>query len=141
MINIERAHRTSKVFDLTPLIDVVFLLMVFFILTTGYVDVEALKLAVSEDNTDGAVSTVEAPMHDLILLDSGAAFLNKKLVYHSDLDEAIDLAFHQTQQRRIRVRCEDSVKVQLLIDVLDIIKRRGGEDVNVARWKRTHQKL
>ncbi|TAE33118.1 MAG: biopolymer transporter ExbD [Alphaproteobacteria bacterium] len=141
MIHIERSQRTSQIFDLTPLIDVVFLLLVFFILTTGYVDVEALKLAVSKDSSDGTTSTALAPMHDLILLDSGAAFLNKKLVYHGDLDEAIDLAFHQTQQRRIRVRCEDSVKVQLLIDALDIIKRRGGEDVNVARWKRTHSQL
>jgi biopolymer transport protein ExbD len=141
MIVIDRSRRTSKVFDLTPLIDVVFLLLIFFILTTGYVDIEALKLAVTEDTSDATAPTPAPPMHDLILLGSGAAFLNQKLVYHGDLDERIDLAFHQTQQRRIRVRCEDNVKVQLLVDVLDIIKRRGGEDVNVARWNRTRPQL
>jgi biopolymer transport protein ExbD len=133
MMPIERSHRTTKSIPLTPLIDVVFMLMIFFILTTNYVDIEALKLAVIEEDTAATSQGNAIKAHEVVLLSSGATFVNGHLVYYGELEDRLEVVFARTPNVPVTVKCEEKVNVQMLVDVLDMVKRTGGEEVNVAR--------
>jgi biopolymer transport protein ExbD len=133
MLEIERSHRSPRSINITPLIDVVFMLMIFFVLTTKYVNVEALKLAVVEDNRVAKSGAQIIKTHELKLLASGATFLNGVLVYYGDLEDNLDVIFTKMPTAPITVKCENDVNVQMLVEVLDMVKRTGGQDVRVAR--------
>ena len=135
MIEIGRPPRNTRAIPLTPLIDVVFLLMVFFILTTNFVEVEALKLGILEEDAPTAHSDQSAPsVQQLVLLGSGAAFLNNKLVYFDDLEDSLDVIFTRSPEAAMAVKSDVKVPVQMLVDVLDMIYRSGGRNVRVSRW-------
>ncbi len=141
MVPIDRHIRRSRAIPLTPLIDVVFLLMVFFILTTHYVKVEALRLGTLEEAVPAYQQTAQTATHHLVLLGSGVAFLNNKLVYHGDLENALDVLFVRQPGARMTLQCDGQVSVQALVDVLDMIKRVGGGDVRVSRWQERREPL
>lgn len=132
-MNIERSRRAAKQINLTPLIDVVFMLMIFFILTTNYVDIEALKLAVIEDSSNSKSTSKVIKTHDVTLMSSGATFVNGALVYYGDLEERLEVIFMRQPDVPVTVKCDDKVNVQMLVEVLDMVKRTGGKDVRVAR--------
>jgi biopolymer transport protein ExbD len=133
MLEIERSHRSPRSINITPLIDVVFMLMIFFILTTKYVNVEALKLAVVENKPSEKNSATIIKTHELKLLGSGATFLNGVLVYYGDLEDSLEVIFTKMPTSPITIKCEHNVNVQMLVEVLDMVKRTGGQDVRVAR--------
>ncbi len=140
MVDIARTHRSTRPIPLTPLIDVVFLLMVFFILTTNFVEVEALKLGVFEDDAPLAHDNQQAsPVQQLVLLGSGAAFLNNRLVYFDDLEGQLDVVFTKSPDASMALKSDAKVSVQMLVDVLDMIYRSGGRDVRVSRWKNSNE--
>lgn len=134
-MDINRTHRSTRPIPLTPLIDVVFLLMVFFILTTNFVEVEALKLGVLEEDATPSRDLNAGQVQQLVLLGSGAAFLNNRLVYFSDLEEQLDVLFTRTPGADMALKTDKKVQVQMLVDVLDMVYRAGGKDVKVSRWK------
>jgi biopolymer transport protein ExbD len=137
MMDIERNRRPAKSMNLTPLIDVVFMLMIFFILTTNYVDIEALKLAVVDDKAPKQTAPTVTKQNEIVLLSSGATFVNGVLVYYGDLEEKLEILFKRTPEMPISVQCDAKVNVQMLVEVLDMVKRTGGKDVRVARLQQT----
>jgi biopolymer transport protein ExbD len=135
MIEIERRgrHRSCNL-SLTSLIDVMFVLMKFFVLTTSFVEIEALKLnVVEEDKTSTASAQIVTIDHELVLMGNGSAFLNSELLYYSDIEDKLDVLFVRNPEARIMVKCDEKVNVQFLVDVLDMIKRSGGNDVKVSK--------
>ncbi len=136
MANIQRTPRNSRAIPLTPLIDVVFLLMVFFILTTNFSEVEALKLATVREEVQAAKKIDKSQqVQQLVLLGSGAAFLNNQLVYFGDLAQQLEVLYTKTPGAAMALQSDDKVKVQMLVDVLDMVYLAGGRDVKVSRWK------
>ncbi len=131
MMDIERSRRTIKEINLTSLIDVMFMLMIFFILTTSYVDIEALKLAVVENDATGIAKIINS--HELVLLRGGETFVNGSLVYYGDLEDKLEVMFKLKPAIPISVKCDEAVNVQMLVEVLDMVKRTGGKDVRIAR--------
>jgi biopolymer transport protein ExbD len=151
MLEIARSRpRRSHGITLTSLIDVMFLLMKFFVLTTSYINIEALTLAMLQDNARGVAS---APMHastdvavkgeaqELVLLSSGAAFLNGQLAYFGELEDKLEVILLRKPDTPIIVLSDEGVKVQMMVDVLDMIQRAGGSDVRLARWKKEGAKM
>ena len=141
MIDIARRPRRSKGIPLTSLIDVMFLLMKFFVLTTSYINIEALSLSMLDQDTKGgkaASSVASEQPQELVLLSSGAAFLNNQLVYFGDLEDKIEAALMTHRSSPVIILCDEGVKVQMMVDALDMVKRAGGQNVKLARWKKQH---
>jgi biopolymer transport protein ExbD len=144
MIEIARRKRRSHGIALTSLIDVMFLLMKFFVLTTSYINIEALTLSMLQESGRGGATPMHASMEtavqgksqELVLLSSGAAFLNGQLAYFGELEDKLEVILLRQADTPIVVLCDEGVKVQMMVDVLDMIQRAGGKDVRLARWKK-----
>lgn len=135
-MDIARSHRATRAIPLTPLIDVVFLLMVFFIVTTNFVEVEALKLGIISNDAPASGDVKASSVQQLVLLGSGAAFLNNRLVYFDDLQDQLEVIFTRQPDASLSVKADEKVTVQMLVDALDIIHRSGGRDVTVSHWQK-----
>jgi biopolymer transport protein ExbD len=145
MLDFARSRpRRSHGIALTSLIDVMFLLMKFFVLTTSYFNIEALTLATLQESGRGGATKMHASTEtavtgdaqELVLLASGAAFLNGELAYFGELEDKLEVILLRRPDAPIIVLSDEGVKVQMMVDVLDMIQRAGGSDVRLARWKK-----
>lgn len=119
----------TRLIPLTPLIDVVFILLVFFMLASSFSNWRSLDLKIAAEG--GA--TASGPRALLIDLgDDGDLRLNGAILTEPDLAARIEAALAQTPGRVVLVRPADTVSLQRTVDLLDLLKRAGASEISLA---------
>lgn len=121
---------TRRRISLTPLIDVVFILLVFFMLETTFLT-EA-EVAVAAESRGGAVSE-EQPLQ-LELLDADWVWLNGERVAYSQWQAALD-ALPIDPRARVQLRTAQRIPVQRVVDVIDALNARDITRVSLGRTR------
>ncbi len=114
---------------LTPLIDVVFLLLLFFMLASRFDREALLPLAVHVASPDAAAAP-DATRDDALRVQldaAGRAFLSGRAVDDGSLVEAMRAAAQA--QRGVRVRPHPEAPLQPIVDVLGLAQAAGAHDV------------
>ena len=119
---------TRRRISLTPLIDVVFILLVFFMLETTFLT-EA-EVAVAAESQGGAASA-EQPLQ-LELLDADWVWLNGERVAYSQWQAALD-ALSIDPSARVQLRTAQRIPVQRVVDVIDALNTRDITRVSLGR--------
>lgn len=112
-----RPRRSS--ISLTPLIDVVFILLLFFMLTSSFIQWRAVDLSLSIASEGGQTSQ-DAP-GELHLQTTGQVYLNGQLVHQEELPH-----IHTSY----RLTCGADVRLQQVLQLLDDLQRHGIKDVS-----------
>lgn len=120
-----------RVISLTPLIDVVFILLLFFMLSTQFTQQKAMTLSVPADNgtlasDDDSPLTLRLLIRGDILIANGDIVKVESLITHAALREAID------QKTIIQLDADDKVPLQLLVSVTDLLERAGANSVQLT---------
>lgn len=126
----EARRRGSRVPNLTPLIDVVFLLLVFFMLTSHFVREEALNVELPD-----AVSGT--PLEDAkaleIVVDAQSRLrVGKRVVEPKELTEVIRDALAGGKVRTVRLRGDRRATLAVMVKVLDAARNAGAEGVDIV---------
>ena len=120
----------SKVeLNVAPLIDIVFLLLVFFMLASTFIRPESINLAIRSPN--GNIENTE--LHILVHISANNSIRLNGLVLTLETlkQELLARALNQEQQT-ITVQAEDDVSVQLLVQVMDEINEAGYTDIAIG---------
>jgi len=114
---------------MAPLIDVVFLLLVFFLLTSTFTVPEAIDLTLPDSSTAEA-----APPEALVvsLLEDGRIELDGTGVSLGALSAAITRARESGADGPVRLAADAGVEVQAMIEVMDALRIAGATDVSIA---------
>ena len=127
-MHFERPSRRRRSPGLTPLIDVVFLLLVFFMLASRF-DREALLPLVVRAKAD--TETVVAPSDSDSLVveigDDGQARIAGRPVASREIEA--EAAAAARDERSVRVRAAAEAGLQSIVDVLAAIGKSGARDV------------
>ena len=115
--------------NIAPLIDVVFLLLVFFMLTSRFIDSASIDLSMSRASAPGQ-SAGEVLLVD-VRLDGGLS-LNGLSLALDDLGPELAARVGAAVDRPVAVRAEARVPVQRLVDVMDRIQAVGMSNVRLA---------
>jgi len=118
--------------NLTPLIDVVFLLLIFFMVSTTFDTTSQLKIKLPEASQDEAIK----PKHPLYLVINmeGNFFLNAREL-SSQKSEALSLALQRVldgSDRPIVIQSDAGSPVQSLVTAMDVVARLGLTQVSIA---------
>ncbi len=105
--------------DLTPLIDVVFLLLVFFLVSSVFKK-EELALLLNLPRTEHYQETIEKEEIGIELAQEGLA-LNGKNVTFETLDSTLELV--QNKQRPILVRIDEEVPYKRVTQLFDLLQK------------------
>ncbi|MCU7931639.1 MAG: biopolymer transporter ExbD [Candidatus Thiodiazotropha sp. (ex Codakia rugifera)] len=129
----EYKRRSSQVLNLTPLIDIVFLLLVFFMLTAHFIEDQAIDIQLPEAQSsnpsqeDDTVEVVMAPNGDL-LVDGHVSTLDK-------LEETLRGALHAPDKRFVRLKGDQNAQFGLGIKVIDAARNAGAESLDILTEK------
>lgn len=129
----ERSTGKIRQISLTSLIDVVFLLLFFFMLTTSFVRSESMELsfpAAREVKPKGGV----AGGIQIFIYDDERIFLGLEELPIDDLKAQLRLLLFKEPDKGILLLSAEKVTVQRLVNVMDDIYLMGGKNVSVARW-------
>jgi biopolymer transport protein ExbD len=117
--------------DLTPLIDVVFQLVIFFMISSVFNTAPGITLDLPDSATSENVEITELR---LTVLSEDEIYVNKDLCDLNTLEDTLILV-------RERDRIEDpivvldgerSIPYQLMIEMLDVLRRQGYDGVNLV---------
>ncbi len=123
----EGRARIHSHLDIAPLIDIVFLLLVFFMLTSTFMVPEAIELELPESSS--ATVTDITPI--IVSLDqTGQLALNGERIELEQLRGAIEPLLKT--DAAITLKSDARTEVQQLLAVMDEIRAAGGTDVALA---------
>jgi len=123
-----RPHRPGLPdINLTPMIDVVFLLLIFFMVSTTFKEDTLLQVRLPE--TQGEAVSAEMPQALEITIDStGAFYVNERMVTDRELDtlqQAIAAVVGAKRERPVIIKADAATPHQAVMTAMDAANRLG----------------
>lgn len=125
-------HPNSKTlkFDLTPLIDVVFLLLIFFMLTTTFINVET---GVKVDLPSGDFAAVNEKRNVVVTItENNVIYLNNRLIDPNNLSVMVKEAIKDNPNPLVVLEADQNVTHGKVVRVMDLIKKGGVDRIAIA---------
>ncbi|MFH1846155.1 MAG: biopolymer transporter ExbD [Candidatus Omnitrophota bacterium] len=113
--------------DIAPLIDVVFLLLIFFMLTSSFIFQPGIRV-----NLPKAL-TSEVLNKDLLVItitDANSVFINERPIKSEELISRIDLAAREDQP--LLIKADKMTNLGKVIEIWDICRDKEVKQINIA---------
>ncbi len=120
---IETRNKIDSHFNMASMSDLVFLLLIFFMLTSTLVSPNAIKLLLPSSNS----KTMAKQSLTVYINKSRNFFLGDKPVKSSQLEQQIYSKIRTNTQATIVLRADKSVPVQDIVTVIDAINQINAE--------------
>lgn len=126
----EGRRRTSAVPNLTPLIDIVFLLLVFFMLTSHFVREQALNIELPV--ADSGAAAREDDRLEVVIDAQGRFLMNGHFVEAAALEATLRTALEGRSDPVLRVRGDRSAALGRAVTVLDAARKAGADAIDIV---------
>ena len=138
-MKLQARFKEEPTVDLTSLIDVVFLLLIFFMVSTTFEHQAVLKVDLPE------ASTVEAPTDqedrlELVIDDSGRMYLNDQQLVDSDartLRAAFEQAAGEDRSLPLILRADRETPHHFVVTAMDVAGQLGFRNLSIATDRTT----
>lgn len=125
-----RRKPTLKIaIDIAPLVDVVFLLVIFFAATTTFLDPSGLKLDLPTSNSTAERETEEISVG---LSDEGQLEIDGEIVTMTDLDRILREKLAERERKVVVLRADSSTSHGEVVKIMDLIRGTGAEALTIA---------
>ncbi len=128
-----RRQRRSSVeeaeVDLTPMLDVVFIMLIFFIVTASFVKESGMDV----NRPDAATAVVKPRGNILIAITpTGQIWIDKRQVDVRSVRANIERLYAENPQGAVVIQADTDSKNGLLVAVMDAAKLAGVENISIA---------
>lgn len=129
-MQIQRPLPRKRLISLTPLIDVVFILLLFFMLATSFVEWHAIGL-----NIPATESSISQDQESLVirLTHDGRLYVNNDTVTLETLGDRILPVLARNAEQLILLQPDAEVSLQRIVTVLDRLAVVGGRNISLQR--------
>ena len=113
--------------DIAPLIDVVFLLLIFFMLTSSFIFQPGIKI-----NLPKALTSEVIHRENLIIVitDKGSLHINDRLIDGEELSSRLEIA--RKEAKPILIKADRKASLGKVVEVWDLCRAGGIEKINIA---------
>jgi len=133
----ERNGKGIVALEVTPLVDIVFLLLIFFLLTATYVKNPNLDIELPKASVDQAAS------HDkdiiVAIKSDGELRYDNQVVELEKLEGVLRARFAEDEDAVIVVRADEGAKHGRVVEVMDLAKRIGFRKLAIATKARPEE--
>ena len=121
-MQLQARPRRKVVINITSLIDVIFMLLLFFMITSTFLEQPGIKLELPS-----AKATAQAePQEYVLTVDrKGALFLNRMPLTLEGLEAAIRQALPKMKDGALVLKADQEITHGLVVQVMDLAKRGG----------------
>ena len=117
--------------NITPLIDIVFLLLVFFMLATSFIQRSTMEVNLSS----GSSQIIEKKnVITIILKKNGNISLNTKLIDLLNIKKEITKKLEQNSNYIFLIKCHKKVEVQKIIRLIEEIRLAGTNKIQLRNF-------
>ena len=113
--------------NVAPLIDVVFLLLIFFMLTSEFTDFKTIDM-ISPNQSNASIENKNLPII-INLSENGLIEIDKIEIKLEDLSETIQMKLLNSNNKKIVISTLNKTKINNLIIVVDTIRSLGIENI------------
>ncbi|TBR15721.1 biopolymer transporter ExbD [bacterium] len=124
--HMELEHGLKQI-DIAPLIDMVFLLLIFFMLTSSFVMQPGIKV-----NLPKAVTSESVKLENVEIIVSGenTAYVNGRVITNKDLKNLLkELA---KQDRSVLIKADRRSSLGIVVEIWDMARDLGIAQINIA---------
>jgi|TARA_B110000263_G_scaffold153852_1_gene133544 biopolymer transport protein ExbD len=125
---IQRQRRPGLRMELSPLIDCIFQLLIFFMLSSTFLT-PSIKLTLPTAEA-GSVSSSDKIM--VTLSSDDTIYINKQQVTFETLGPEIRKLLQDSDEKTITIRGDSDINFSAFVRALDIAKQNGAVNVNIA---------
>lgn len=135
MIKLKKSQKsTVSLIDLAPMTDMVFQVLLFFIISSSFVVEPGIKVNLPKSQT----SELQVQQKLVISVDkSQQIFVDNKPVPLNQLEERIKLLLPYYQDKIVVIRADESVPHGLVVKIMDISKTAGAQKLAIATEKKS----
>ena len=113
--------------NVAPLIDIVFLLLIFFMLTSEFTDFKTIDM-ISPNQSSTSIQKNDLPII-INLSENGLVEIDKMEIKLEDLSETIQMKLMNSKNKKIVISTLNETKINNLIIVVDTIRSLGIENI------------
>jgi len=122
--------------DIAPLVDVIFLLVIFFAVSTTFLESSGLKLQLPESS---ATTEREVKEIAVFLAADGTVVFDDETVTHEQLGERLRQTLSETERKIVVLRADSGTPHGKVVEIMDLIKDSGAEALTVATRAKKQQ--
>jgi biopolymer transport protein ExbD len=124
--------RTTLV-DISPLIDVVFLLLIFFMVSTTFIDEAGLPLDLPSSVSKGIKKTENV---SISISKDGFITIGEEKVDKDKLVEKIKEKLEKSEKKEVIIKADKDARYELVYLVMDSSRQAGAKALSVAGKKK-----
>ena len=122
--------KSSFSIEITPLIDIVFLLVIFFVVTSKVGDSQFLSLDLPKTESFN-YKTVQTS-NEIVISNDGSIYINDKLININNLDVLEQEIFELNNNGEILILSAESESLHVwVITVMDILNKYGFSEIQI----------
>ena len=115
--------------DMTPMLDVVFIMLIFFIVTASFVKEAGIEV----NRPDAQTATKQDRANILIAIDeNGAIWINRRKVEVDQVRANIERLHAENPQGSVVIQADQDANVKRLVAVMDASRQAGVYNVSIA---------
>ena len=130
-------QKKKIIINITSLIDVMFLLLIFLLISSTFLEQPGIKLELPETKNS---ETVKQREFTLFVDKTGKIFLNKAEVSESELEKQIKKVLPEMKDKSIILKADNSASHGVVVRVMDIIKKGGVKKLVIGTKIEARQK-
>jgi biopolymer transport protein ExbD len=119
--------------NIAPLVDVMFLLLLFFMLSSHFIQHPVIKIKLPESKTAEAQKDTIKTIY--ISKDGSIFFMNKK-VDLKDIQTVIKGSLKDVEQDFVRIKADKESDVGILVSVIDEVRLTGVRNYSIVTERR-----
>jgi len=117
---------------LTSLIDIVFLLLIYFLLTTNFM----VEQGIDVNLPDAQASAPQTRQEITVYVDrAGSVYLGKQPVAFNDLFDRVHERIKENPEQLVLIKADGSIVLDRAVQVMDIIQAAGATQLFLATEK------
>ncbi len=130
-IQFNKRLRAKAVVDMAPMIDIVFQLVIFFMVATTFKTTTGMELVIPKAEN---ISTISETPLKITIIDRENIIIGNKKVAFSDVSTVLAStpASDSGERKSVILFGDKKMEYNLLIDIMDILKSNGYDSLDLA---------
>lgn len=123
------AKKAEVLVDMAPMVDVVLLLIIFFMLTSTFIVQTGFKIDMPKSQTTDSQEPTQVVCY---ITKDNELYLNEKKIALQDFEEELKYLLAPKSDKFVTIKSDKNVSYGFLISIIDRIKLSGADSVNLA---------